>query len=85
MRTQLASLTESGMTIILGRICISPTEAIRQGGGPYMQQLEFCELRVIIHEPEHALHDPEIATEDRKSGTGTLILSPVRRAKIADH
>jgi len=38
MRTQLVSPAESPMTIILGRLCISPTEAIRQGGRPYMQQ-----------------------------------------------
>jgi hypothetical protein len=34
----LASPAESGMTIILERLCISPTEAIRQGDRPYMQQ-----------------------------------------------
>jgi hypothetical protein len=39
MRTQLASPAESGMTIILGRLYISPTEAIRQGDRPYMQHL----------------------------------------------
>jgi hypothetical protein len=33
----LASPAESGMTIILERLCISPTEAIRQGDRPYMQ------------------------------------------------
>jgi hypothetical protein len=37
MRTQLASPAESGMTIILERLCIRPTEAIRQGDKPYMQ------------------------------------------------
>jgi len=30
-----------GMTIILERLCISPTEAIRQGDKPYMQQASF--------------------------------------------
>jgi len=29
------------MTIILERLCISPTEAIRQGDKPYMQQDTF--------------------------------------------
>jgi len=37
VRTQLASPAESGMTIILERLCISPTEAIRQGDRAYMQ------------------------------------------------
>ena len=31
MRTQLASPAESEMNIITERLCISPTEAIRQG------------------------------------------------------
>ena len=37
MRTQLASPAEDEMTIILERLCISPTEAICQGDKPYMQ------------------------------------------------
>ena len=52
-RIQLASPAESGMTIILERLCISPTGAIRQGGGPpYMQQdcydMEVGENRVRV-------------------------------------
>jgi hypothetical protein len=38
MCTLLASPAESEMTIILEKLCISPTEAIRQGDKPYMQQ-----------------------------------------------
>jgi len=37
MRTPLASAAESGMIIISEWLCISPTEAIRQGDKPYMQ------------------------------------------------
>jgi hypothetical protein len=36
LQLSLASPAEDGMTIILERLCISPTEAIRQGK-PYMQ------------------------------------------------
>jgi len=39
MCTQLASSAESGMTIILERFCISPTEAIHQGDKQYMQHV----------------------------------------------
>jgi len=35
----LASPAESGMTMVLETLCISPTEAIRQGDKPYMQQI----------------------------------------------
>ena len=37
-RMSLASPAESGMTIILERSCISPTEAICQRDRPYMKQ-----------------------------------------------
>jgi hypothetical protein len=47
MRTHLASPAESGMTIILERLCISPAEAIRQGDKPYMQH-------GLLHEPDRA-------------------------------
>ena len=38
LQLSLASLAEYGMTIILERLCIIPTEAICQGDEPYMQQ-----------------------------------------------
>jgi len=38
LQLSLASPAEYGMNIILERLCISPTEAIRQGDKPYMQQ-----------------------------------------------
>jgi hypothetical protein len=41
LQLSLPSTAEYGMTIILERLCISPTEAIRQGDKPYMQQVVF--------------------------------------------
>jgi hypothetical protein len=37
LQLRKASPAEDGITIILERLCISPTEAIRQGDKPYMQ------------------------------------------------
>jgi len=45
MHTQLASPAESGMTIILRKLCISTPEAIRKGDQPYMQHQ-------LLHEPD---------------------------------
>ena len=44
LQLSLASPAEYGMTIILERLCISPTEAIHQGDKPYMQHDLFGEL-----------------------------------------
>jgi len=44
MHTQLASPAESGITIILGSLCISPTKAIHQRGRPYMQHSKLVHL-----------------------------------------
>jgi hypothetical protein len=46
----LASPAESGTTIILERLYISPTEAIRQGDRPYMQQSGYTQDRVMACE-----------------------------------
>jgi len=56
MRTQLASPAESGMTIILERLCISPTEAIRQGDKPYMQQRRWHVHRVIEYDQSESTY-----------------------------
>lgn len=43
----LESLAESEITIILQRLCISPTEAIHQEDRPYMQQIGSDIIRVL--------------------------------------
>ena len=59
MRTQLASPAESGLTIILERLCISPTEAIRQGDKPYMQHSPLL-LRSVEQENKQTNKQPVI-------------------------
>jgi hypothetical protein len=49
MHTPLASAAETGMIIILERLCISPTEAIHQGDKPYMQHFPVL-LRSVEQE-----------------------------------
>jgi hypothetical protein len=46
LQLSLASPAQYGMTIILERLCISPTEAIRQGDNPYLQHspLLLCSM-----------------------------------------
>jgi len=59
LHTQLASPAEYGMTIILERLCISPTEAIRQGDKPYMQQKTLKKpIQNLTDHPELPTFDP---------------------------
>jgi len=51
MCTQLASPAEPGMTIILERLCLSPTEAIYQGDKQYMQHSPLV-LRSVEQEKQ---------------------------------
>ena len=51
LQLSLASPAEPGMTIILERLCISPTEAIRQGDKPYMQHSPLL-LRSVEQEKQ---------------------------------
>jgi len=53
LQLSLASPAEDEMTIILERLCISPTEAIRQGDKPYMQHSPLL-LRSVEQENKEA-------------------------------
>jgi len=50
--TQVASPAKYGMSIILEGLCISPTEVIRQGDEPYMQQPYSYNYHMYVYEVE---------------------------------